>query len=108
MGRFTDDLMHRARARRNARKIKHPSDAGAVMWCSSCRAELLRAPRGKGLSLKAQKAAVEAHHRVCKLRHLRPVPAVISSPSKPRRWHLVIALLAVALAAAASLLLWRR
>ena len=70
MGSFTDALSHRIRARRGARAIRHPKGAGVVMWCSSCRAELLRAAPGKAPTMKAQRNAYDAHAKVCSLRHL--------------------------------------
>lgn len=68
MGRYSDTLADRMRARRVAVDIRHPRGyKGMVMWCSTCRAELLRAPSTRVVSPAQQQAAVDGHD--CKLRN---------------------------------------
>jgi hypothetical protein len=56
------------RARRIAVDIQHPKGyKGMVMWCSTCRAELMRSPATRTVPLTVQQAAVDAH--VCELRN---------------------------------------
>lgn len=70
MGRFSDTLGDRIRYRRSgkeaARDLHHPRGfTGVVMWCSLCRAEIMRAPARHRLSHADQQAAFDRHMTVC-------------------------------------------
>lgn len=87
MGRFSDGLFHRMRVRRGTRAMRHPPGVGAVMYCATCKAELLRCTPGVGMSGPAQQAAFDAHQRVCKLRHLdREASAAAATRNEHREW----------------------
>lgn len=68
MGRYTDSLSERMRVRRVAPDLSHPRGyRGVVMWCSLCRAEVLRSDNGK-VSTATQQAALDEHMKSCQLR----------------------------------------
>lgn len=121
MGRFSDGLSHRMRVRRGARTLRHPAGVGVVMYCASCRAELLRAPPGgEGMTGPAQQAAFAAHAKHCRLQRIdRKAKAEArerdglraTREARMRRWRWILAgaaiffaLVAAAIALAAYLL----
>lgn len=75
MGSYSDNLLHRIRARRAQRRVKWPAGFdGAILWCSKCAGEMLRVPKGSEASTAAQRAALESHELVCPRRNLQAVP----------------------------------
>lgn len=68
MGRYSDGLSSRMRSRRVAEGIEHPHGVGMAMWCSACRALILRVRSGEQVSQVEQQAAYDAHLAVCELR----------------------------------------
>lgn len=123
MGRFTDNLSHRLRARRTAKSVRHPRGAGVAMWCPACGKQMLVTPRGVAPSLKQQQDAVEVHARECSVRHMGAERAarqarmqraidqgkqrrLRSARWKRWRWWLLAGILAAALAWAQTRHLW--
>lgn len=74
MGKFAENLVHRIRGRRAAKRVKWPTGfKGTVMWCSACTKEIMRIPSGQTAGIAEQHQAVDAHNLVCARAKLRLV-----------------------------------
>lgn len=106
MGRYTDSLNHRMRGRRVAADLNHPRGfKGTVMWCSLCRAEVMRMPVRHRLTHADQQAAFDRHMTVCEMKDApglkatrREIERGARRLRRPLRWWWVAALALAAVA----------